>query len=107
MNEVPAVAEHLKKLAQDYHNTHSDLQTRYREMTSAEAFLAELVMRETALMKRFRLLQQQLLAALEAEELEKTLELSRVFDEIRIINQFTIQALTEANETEDDPLQEE
>jgi hypothetical protein len=106
MNKVPAVDEHLKKLAQDYRNTHSDLQTRYQEMTSAEGFLSELAQREAALMNRFRLLQQQLLAALKAEELEKTLELSRVFDEIRIINQFAIQTLTEANETENDSLQE-
>ncbi len=101
MNEVPTVSEHLKKLAQDYRDTHLALQTRYRVMTSVVDFLAELKQREAVLMNRFRLLQHQLLATLREEELEKTLELSRVFDEIRIINQFTIQTLTDASEPED------
>ena len=95
MCEVSAVAERLRKLAQDYHDTHLALQARYQERSSAESFLAELKQREADLMNRFRLLQQQLLATLEEEELEKTLELSRVFDEIRIINQFVIQTLAD------------
>ena len=70
MNEAPAVAEHLKKLAQDYHDTHSALQARYRETSSTEDFLAELRQREAALANRFRLLQQHLLTALNEEELE-------------------------------------
>ena len=101
MNEAPAVAEHLKKLAQDYRDTHSALQARYQETTSTEDFLAELRKREAALTNRFRLLQQNLLTALNEEELEKMLELSRVFDEIRIINQFTLLALTQTNEPGD------
>ncbi len=101
MNEAPAVAEHLKKLAQDYHDTHSALHARYRETSSAEDFLAELRQREAALTNRFRLLQQHLLTALNEEELENMLELSRVFDEIRLINQFTLLALTQTNEPGD------
>jgi hypothetical protein len=91
------VAEHLKKLARDYRDTRSALQARYRETTSAEDFLAELRQREAAATNRFRLLQQHLLTALNEEELEKILELSRAFDEIRIINQFTILALTQTS----------
>ena len=106
MNEVPTVSEHLKKLAQDYRDTHLALHTQYQVMTSVEHFLAELKQREAVLMNRFRLLQHQLLATLREEELEKTLELSRVFDEIRIINQFTIQTLTEVNEPEDNQVAE-
>jgi hypothetical protein len=106
MSEVPAVAAHLKKLAQDYRNTHLAMQTRYQQLTTAEDFLVELKQREAALMNRFRLLQHQLLATLEKEELEKMLELSRVCDEMRIINQFAIQALTETTEPADDGLEE-
>ena len=98
MNQVPAVAENLKKLAQDYRNTYSAMQIRYQEMISAEDFLAELKQQEATLMNRFRLLQQWLVANLEEENLENVLELSRVFDEIRIINQFAIQTLSETNE---------
>ncbi len=101
MNEAPAVAEHLKKLAQGYRDTHSALQTRYREQTSTENFLAELKQREAILTNRFRLLQQHLLTTLNEEELEKMLELSRVFDEMRIINQFTLLALAQTNEPGD------
>ena len=94
MNEVPTVAEHLKKLAKNYHSTHFTLQTASQEMTSSEDFLVELKQREAALIKRFRLVQKQLLAALKEEELERILELSRVFDEIRIVSQFAMQTLT-------------
>jgi hypothetical protein len=37
--------------------------------------------------------QKHLLASLEDEELEKAIELSRIFDEIRVINEFLIQKL--------------
>lgn len=106
MNEVQTVAEHLKRLAQNYRETHLTLQTRYREMTSAEDFLAELRQREAALINRFRLVQQNLLTTLAEEELEKVLELSRVFDEMRIINQFAFQALAEADQSDNNHLEE-
>ena len=95
MNNVPTFVEHLKKLAQDYHDTHNSLQTRYREMESAEEFLVEIRKQEASLLNRFRLLQQKLFASLDEQELEKAVELCRVFDQIRIINQFAVQALSE------------
>ena len=98
MNKTPAVAEHLKKLAQGYRDAHSALHARYREKTSTEDFLAELKQREAVLTNRFRILQQHLLTALNEEELEKMLEMSRIFDEIRIINQFILLALAQTNE---------
>ena len=102
MNEVPTVAEHLKKLAQNYHDIHLTLQSRYQEINSKEGFLMELRQREAALLNRFRLVQQQLLNTLKEEELERVLELSRVFDEIRIISQFVVQTLTAPTEPTDD-----
>ena len=95
MNDVPAFVEHLKKLAQDYHETHHSLETRYQEMESAEEFLVELRQQESALLNRFRLVQNQLFASLDEESLEKAVELCRIFDQVRIINQFAIQALVE------------
>ena len=97
MNNVPTFVEHLKKLAQDYHDTHHSLEARYREMESAEEFLVEIRKQEAALLNRFRLVQQKLLASLEEEELEKAVELCRIFDQIRVINQFAVQALVEMN----------
>ena len=97
MNHVPPFVEHLKKLAQDYHDTHHSLETRYREMESPEDFLVEIRKQEASLLNRFRLLQQKLLASLDEEELEKAVELCRVFDQIRIINQFAVQALSKMN----------
>lgn len=93
MNDVPAFVEHLKKLAQDYHDTHHSLETRYREMESAEEFLVELRQQESELLNRFRLVQNQLLASLDEEILEEAVELCRIFDQVRIINQFVIQTL--------------
>ena len=95
MNDVPAFVEHLKILAQDYHDTHHSLETRYREMESAEEFLVELRQQEAELLNRFRLVQQKLLASLDEEKLEEAVELCRIFDRIRIINQFVIQALVD------------
>ena len=93
MNEVPALVEHLKKLAQDYHDTHHSLESRYRELESAEEILVELRQQESELLNRFRLVQNQLLASLDEEKLEEAVELCRIFDQVRIINQFVIQAL--------------
>ena len=107
MKEVPTVAEHLKKLAQNYRDIHLTLQSQYQEMTSTEDFLEELKQREAALINRFRLVQQQLLATLKEEELEKVLELSRVFDEIRIISQFAIQTLTAASQSVNNQVEED
>jgi hypothetical protein len=103
MSDVPALVEHLKKLAQDYHDTHHSLETRYREMESAEEFLVELRQQESELLNRFRLVQNQLLASLDEEKLEEAVELCRIFDQVRIINQFVIQALVaKESETEVD-----
>jgi hypothetical protein len=93
MNDVPTLVEHLKNLAQGYHDTHLALETQYRKMESPEAFLVQLKHREAALLSRFRLVQKNLLASLEEEELEKAIELSKIFDEIRVINEFAIQTL--------------
>ena len=57
MNDVPALVEHLKNLAQGYRDNHLALQTQYRKMESPEAFLIELKHREAALLSRFRLVQ--------------------------------------------------
>jgi hypothetical protein len=97
MNEVPTLVEHLKKLAQGYHDTHLALQAQYRKMGSPEEFLVELKHREAALLSRFRLVQKHLLASLEDDELEKAIELSRIFDEVRVINEFVIQTLVGKN----------
>ena len=93
MNEVPTVVEHLKDLAQGYHDAHQALQAQYSEIESPEEFFVELKHREAALLSRFRLVQKHLLASLEDEELEKAIELSKIFDEIRVINEFFIQTL--------------
>ena len=95
MNEIPAFVEHLKKLAQYYRETHDSLETRYRKMESAEEFLVELRQQEEALLDRFRLVQKQLLASLQGEKLQEAVELCRIFDQMRIVNQFVIQALVE------------
>ena len=93
MNDVPTLVEHLKNLAQGYRDTHLALETQYQKMESPEAFLVQLKHREAALLSRFRLVQKNLLASLEEEELEKIIELSKIFDEIRVINEFAIQTL--------------
>ena len=93
MNDVPTLVEHLKILAQGYRDTHLALETQYQKMESPEAFLVQLKHREAALLSRFRLVQKNLLASLEEEELEKAIELSKIFDEIRVINEFAIQTL--------------
>ena len=50
MNEVPTLVEHLKNLAQGYHDTHLALQAQYSKMESPEAFLVELKHREAVLL---------------------------------------------------------
>jgi hypothetical protein len=101
MNDVPEIAEHLRALAQNYHDTHLALEKRYGETTSAEAFLAELRQREALLVDRFRRVQHQLIASVKEEDLEKILDFCRIFDEVRVINQFTIQTLLDTVKTED------
>jgi hypothetical protein len=97
MNDLPPFAEHLKALAQDYRETYLALEARYREMPSPEEFLFELKQREASLIDRFRLVQKELFSEIGGEELDKLLELSRIFDQIRIINQFIIQTVVEAD----------
>jgi hypothetical protein len=95
MNDMPAVAEHLRTLAQQYHDTHRGLEERYQHMTAPDAFLAELRQRETMLVDRFRSVQHQLLGSMKDEDLEKVMDLCRAFDEIRLVNQFAIQTIQE------------
>jgi hypothetical protein len=103
MDEVPTVVEHLKNLAQGYHDAHLALQAQYREAESPDEFFVKLKNREADLLSRFRLVQKHLLTSLEDDELEKAIELSRIFDEIRVINEFLIQTLAGKNsETEAD-----
>jgi hypothetical protein len=97
MNNIPPFAEHLKALAQDYRDTYLALEERYREMPSPEEFLFELKQREASLIDRFRLVQKKLFSEIGGEELDKLLELSRIFDQVRIINQFIIQTVVEAD----------
>ena len=97
MNDISPFAEHLKTLAQDYREIYLTLEARYREMVSPEEFLLELKQREASLIDRFRLVQKELLSLVKAGELDKLLELSKIFDEIRVINQFIIQTVVEAD----------
>ncbi|UCG14682.1 MAG: hypothetical protein JSU72_09650 [Deltaproteobacteria bacterium] len=106
MHDTPEFVEHLRQLAQEYRNKHMSLETKYREMTSAADFLAELKQREAALVERFRKVQQLLLTSLKDDELKQVLELSSIFDEIRIVNQFTIQTLGKVDSTPDDGIYE-
>ena len=97
MNDLPPFAEHLKTLAHNYRETYLALESRYQEMRLPEEFLLELKQREAALIDRFRLVQKELFSVITAGELDKLLELSKIFDEIRIINQFIIQTVVEAD----------
>lgn len=107
MNDLPPFAEHLKTLAQDYRETYLALEARYQEMPPPEEFLRELKQREASLIDRFRLVQKELFSVLKAGELDKLLELSRIFDEIRVINQFIIQTVIEADKFSPDQGEEE
>jgi hypothetical protein len=66
-------------------------------MVSPEEFLLELKQREASLIDRFRLVQKDFFSVIRSEEVEKLLELSRIFDQIRVINQFIIQTVVEAD----------
>jgi hypothetical protein len=107
MKKLPPFAEHLKTLAQDYRETYLALEARCQEMVSPEEFLHELKQREASLIDRFRLVQKELFSVVKAGELEKLLELSRIFDEIRVINQFIIQTVVEADKFASDHGKEE
>jgi hypothetical protein len=95
MNEPSPIQDHLRTLAEEYRNHHLALQKRYQETTAADDFVAELRRRESALVDRFRLVQIKLLGSLRGEHLNLMLDISRIFDEIRVVNSFAVQALTE------------
>lgn len=107
MNDLPPFAEHLKTLAHNYRETYLALESRYQEMRLPEEFLLELKQREAVLIDRFRLVQKELFSVIRAGELDKLLELSRIFDEIRVINQFIIQTVVEADKFATDHGEEE
>jgi hypothetical protein len=95
MNEPSTIQDHLRALAEEYRNHHLALQKRYQETTASDDFVAELRRRESGLVDRFRLLQLKLLGSLQGEHLNLMLDLSRIFDEMRVINSFAVQVLTE------------
>ncbi len=107
MNDLPPFAEHLKTLAHNYRETYLALESRYQEMRLPEEFLLELKQREATLIDRFRLVQKELFSVIKAGELDRLLELSRIFDEIRVINQFIIQTVVEADKFATDHGKEE
>ncbi|MEJ2364554.1 MAG: hypothetical protein P8075_16755 [Deltaproteobacteria bacterium] len=107
MNDLPPFAEHLKTLARNYRETYLTLESRFQEMQSPEQFLFELKQREAALIDRFRLIQKEWLSVIKERELDKLLELSSIFDEIRVINQFMIQTVVEADKFATDQGEEE
>jgi hypothetical protein len=107
MNDIPQFAKHLKTLAHQYRQTYLALEASYEQMQSPEEFLLELKQREAALIDRFRLLQKEFFSVINEGELDKLLELSRIFDEIRVINQFIIQTVVEADNVSTDPGEEE
>jgi hypothetical protein len=103
MSEVSPIQDHLRKLAEDYRNHHVALQKRYQEMASAEEFIAELRRRDSALVDRFRLVQLRLLGLLQGDQLSLMLDLSRIFDEMRVVHAFALQVLTETQESAPSP----
>ena len=107
MNDLPPFAQHLKTLARNYRETYLTLASRYQEMQSPEEFLFELKQREAVLIDRFRLIQKEWFSVIKEKELDKLLELSSIFDEIRIINQFMIQTVVEADNVSIDHGEEE
>jgi len=107
MNDLPPFAEHLKTLAHNYRETYLALESRYQEMRLPEEFLLELKQREATLIDRFRLVQKELFSVIKSGELDRLLELSRIFDEIRVINQFIIQTVVEADKFATDHGKEE
>jgi len=103
MSDASPVQEHLRKLAEDYRTHHAALQERYQQAASAEEFIAELRRRESALVDRFRLVQLRLLGSLQGDHLSLMLDLSRVFDEMRVVHTFALQVLTETREPAPSP----
>jgi len=103
MSEASPIQDHLRRLAEDYRNHHVGLQKRYQEMASAEEFIAELRRRESALVDRFRLVQLKLLGLLQGDHLSLMLDLSRIFDEMRVVHTFALQVFTETKETASPP----
>lgn len=107
MNDLPPFAEHLKTLARNYRETYLALESRYLQMQSPEEFLLELKQQEATLIDRLRLVQKELFSVIEARELDKLLELSGIFDEIRLINQFMLQTVIGADKFAADQGEEE
>jgi hypothetical protein len=103
MSDALPVQEHLRKLAEDYRNHHAALQERYQQAASAEEFTAELRRRESALVDRFRLVQLRLLGSLQGDHLSLMLDLSRIFDEMRVVHTFALHVLTETRESAPSP----
>ena len=103
MSEASPIQDNLRKLAEDYRNHHAALQQRYQEAASAEEFIAELRRRDSALVDRFRLVQLKLLGLLQENQLSLMLDLSRIFDEMRVVHTFAVQVLTETKESAPSP----
>jgi hypothetical protein len=103
MSEVSPIQDHLRKLAEDYRNHHVALQKSYQEAASVEEFIAELRRRDSALVDRFRLVQLKLLGLLQGDHLTLLLDLSRIFDEMRVVHTFALQVLTETKEPAPSP----
>jgi hypothetical protein len=99
MTVSSTIQDHLKALAKEYRDHHLVLQKRYQETSSADDFVAELRRRESALVDRFRLVQINLLGLLQGEHLNLMLDLSRIFDEMRVVNSFAVQVLSETRGT--------
>jgi hypothetical protein len=103
MSETSPIQDHLKSLAEEYRSHHVSLQKRYQEAASTEEFIAELRRRDSALVDRFRLVQIRLIASLQGDHLSLMLDLSRVFDEMRVVHTFALQVLTETKESAPSP----
>jgi hypothetical protein len=103
MSEASPIQDQLRKLAEDYRNHHAALQQHYQEAVSVEEFIAELRRRESALVDRFRLVQIKLLGLLKGDDLSLMLDLSRIFDEMRVVHTFALQVLTETKESAPSP----
>ena len=103
MSETSPIQDHLKKLAEDYRNHHVALQKRYQEAASAEEFIAELRRRDSTLVDRFRSVQLKLIGSLQGDHLNLMLNLSRIFDEIRVVHTFALQVSTETKAAPSSP----
>jgi len=103
MSETSPIQDHLRSLAEEYRSHHVSLQKRYQEVASAEEFIAEMRRRNSVLVDRFRLVQLRLLASLQGDHLSLMLDLSRIFDEMRVVHTFALQVLTETKESAPSP----